>query len=501
MKTQIIALETHDDFISVRDRMSWAKSPRILLVWPKFEKIALRAADLRILQQHASYLGAELGVITRRGDVRRDAERFGIPVFRSAAAAQRQAWPKRGPVALPPIQRQRRDRRQLEAMRDDARSGEAAWRSRPLARIGLFIIGVVAVMVVAGIFVPTASITLVPASQSQDITLPVTAGKSVAAVSIAGSIPTHELTVTLSRSQSARVATQASIPDQKAHGIARFTNLTQSDVTVPAGTIVYSLSPTSVQFATVNGTHLPGNVNAIVEVPIAAVNGGAQANLPANAIQAIQGNLGLSAAVTNPQPITGGTDRMAAAPSDADRQRLKDVPLEQLRTQAQAQMSETIGASDVVLPASLTMGDIVEETYDPPAGKPGNLLKLTLRAAFSAQYVKGDDLAQLVEATLDAAKPSGYVPAAGSMTYDFAATPTTDAAGLSHFELRIRRQLLRDLDLSHASALVRGKSPEAASRALQGALPLAKQPEIKLSPAWWPWLPLVPFRITVAATP
>src|SRR5512136_216142 len=120
MKTQIIALEAHDDFISVRDRMSWAKSPRILLVWPKFEKVALRAADLRILQQHASYLGAEMGVITRRGDVRRDAERFGIPVFRSAAAAQRQAWPKRGPVALPPIQRQRRDRRQLEAMRDAA---------------------------------------------------------------------------------------------------------------------------------------------------------------------------------------------------------------------------------------------------------------------------------------------------------------------------------------------------------------------------------------------
>ena len=71
MKTQIIALEAHDDFISVRDRMSWAKSPPILLVWPKFEKITLRAVDLRILQKHAYYLGADMGVITRRGDVRR----------------------------------------------------------------------------------------------------------------------------------------------------------------------------------------------------------------------------------------------------------------------------------------------------------------------------------------------------------------------------------------------------------------------------------------------
>ena len=97
MKTQIIALESHDDLISVRDRMSWAKSPRILLVWPKFEKVTLRPVDLRILQQHAQVLGADLGVVTRRANVRRDAQGFGIPVFESSAAAQRDIWPAHSP--------------------------------------------------------------------------------------------------------------------------------------------------------------------------------------------------------------------------------------------------------------------------------------------------------------------------------------------------------------------------------------------------------------------
>src|SRR5512146_2372941 len=115
MKTQIIALEAHDDFISVRDRMSWAKSPRILLVWPKYEKITLRAADLRILQQHAATLGAEMGVVTRRGDVRRDAERFGIPVFGSAAAAQRQAWGPRKRFLAAEEGRKPRERAELVA--------------------------------------------------------------------------------------------------------------------------------------------------------------------------------------------------------------------------------------------------------------------------------------------------------------------------------------------------------------------------------------------------
>jgi hypothetical protein len=65
MKTQLIPLESHDDLISIRDRMSWAKTPRILLVWPKSERIPLRPLDLKVLQRHATSLGAQLGLVTR----------------------------------------------------------------------------------------------------------------------------------------------------------------------------------------------------------------------------------------------------------------------------------------------------------------------------------------------------------------------------------------------------------------------------------------------------
>src|SRR5512147_3158384 len=94
MKTQIITLESHDDLISVRDRMSWAKTPRILLVWPKFEKVTLRQVDLKILQRHASTLGAQVGLVTRFRRIRADAEALGIPVFESTGEAQRVTWPK-----------------------------------------------------------------------------------------------------------------------------------------------------------------------------------------------------------------------------------------------------------------------------------------------------------------------------------------------------------------------------------------------------------------------
>src|SRR5512140_943139 len=338
MKTQIIALEAHDDFISVRDRMSWAKSPRILLVWPKFEKITLRGADLRILQQHAASLGAEMGVITRRGDVRRDAERFGIPVFRSAAAAQRGKWAPRPHLVSLGQERQRRERDELEAMRAEARPGEAQWRRGPAARVGFFSLGVLAVLVIAALFVPRAVIALTPASQQQTITLPVVASENTGQVSHSRAVPVHSTSVTGNGVQSARVNTQRSIPFNKARGIARFTNLSPSDLTLPKGTLVYSVSPATVQFVTLNETHLPGNINAVIQVPIPAVEGGEKGNVPANAIQAIQGSLSLSAAVTNPKATEGGSERMTAAPSDADRQRLRQVLLDVLQSQAMAQM-------------------------------------------------------------------------------------------------------------------------------------------------------------------
>src|ERR671929_1716612 len=130
MKTQIITLESHEELISVRDRMSWAKTPRILLVWPKYEKVALRQVDLRVLQRHATSLGAQLGLVTRARRVRNDAEALKIPVFESPGQAQRVAWPKprrRRWTPHPP-------RKDLREQREMVLAKEEAWRTHPVLR-------------------------------------------------------------------------------------------------------------------------------------------------------------------------------------------------------------------------------------------------------------------------------------------------------------------------------------------------------------------------------
>src|SRR5262245_61651669 len=190
VKTQIITLESHDDIISVRDRLSWAKTPRILLVWPKFEKVTLRQVDLKILQRHALALGAQLGLVTRTRQVRADAEALGIPVFESTGEAQRVTWPQ---------MRRRRWRRKkpeksLREQREHAAAGREAesWRSHAVTRIAAFSAGVLSVLVIVALFIPRAQVNLKSVTKTQTVDLTVNANPAIEAVFITGNIPARE---------------------------------------------------------------------------------------------------------------------------------------------------------------------------------------------------------------------------------------------------------------------------------------------------------------------
>ncbi len=250
MKTQIISLELHDDLVSVRDRMSWAKAPRILLVWPRFERITLRPLDLRILQQHAEYLGADLGLVSRSAAVWRVAKGFGIPVFRTTTKAQRDAWPSRPGATKARRRAPPKSADELAALRASAREDDAGWTAGPVARIGFFLLGVLAVLAVAAVFVPRATIVLAPVTMTQDISLPAETTEAEPSAIVAARLPAQAATVNVSATKSMKISTLASVPVAKATGIAHFQNLTLTPLIIPAGTVIYSVSPNGARYAT-----------------------------------------------------------------------------------------------------------------------------------------------------------------------------------------------------------------------------------------------------------
>ncbi len=65
-------------------------------------------------------------------------------------------------------------------------------------------------------------------------------------------------------------------------------------------------------------------------------------------------------------------------------------------------------------------------------------------------------------------------------------------------KLQAQRLLRARLDPWQATQLMQGRSPAVAGRRLADSLRLAAAPAIHVTPAWWPWLPVVPFRIAVS---
>ncbi len=491
MKTQIITLESHDDLISVRDKFSWAKTPRILIVWPKYEKVTLRVLDLKILQRHADSLGAQLGLVTRRANVRRDAESLGIPVFDSTTTAQRDLWPDSAPRSRRIPKAPRRD---LRKVRDTVYEKEAAWRTSLLGRALTFTAGVMAILAVAGLFVPRAALTLYPEAQTQSVIIPVAASQSVESISITGAIPARALSVIVGVEQSLAITSEITVPKSKSKGIARFTNLSQGEVDIPAGTLV--ATETSTRFVTLNDTRLPSGIDQFVDAPIEALELGAQGNVPADTITIVEGPLGLSISVTNPNPVKGGADSQVIGATEDDRAKLRDIVMENLRRDAQSKLRAQIAPADILLLDTFEVVQVVEENFEPPAGQPGKSLVLKMQVEFSARTVSDDDLRQLSLSTLNASVENGFESTAPP-AYKVISEPSTDTSSVSHFELEVTRTLLRQVDVMRVFSIVRGYKPELIKDELVSSLFLRQEPEIVITPSWWPWLPLIPFNISV----
>jgi len=492
MKTQVIQLDAHDDVISVRDKMSWAKTPRLLLVFPRRGRILARTVDLRLLQRHAASLGAQLAIVTRSAEVGAAARELKIPVFDTSATAQRRPWPQKEAARTVNPRTPHPDLRQRL---QDVKDIEGRWRNLPAVRLGFFTLAVLSVLILLLLFVPSARIKLSPRLQTQSLSMPVTASPDTVEVNlVAGSLPSQTISVVVEGSDTIPASGSALLPDQPARGLIRFRNLTTSVVGIPAGTIVQTTASPAVQFATTVDGVVAAGVGKTVDLPVQALETGSASNLPADQLIAIVGGLGTSLAVTNPDPAVGGTDRSTPVATAGDRLRLHDALLARLKQQALTQIPGSLAAGDVLFPDSLTIKQVLAETYIPGQGQPGDQVTLSMQFDFEAQYARGSDLQSLASAVMNADLPAGYLPASGPVEISIRKPPVT-ASGVTQLEIQAVRPLLAQIDSQQAAQLIQGLNIHAASQKLFTLLPLAGKPEIHLFPSWWPWLPWLSFRI------
>lgn len=501
MKTQIIQLEPHDNTISVKDKMGWSQTGRVLLIWPTRGQLLDRRLDLVLLQRHSRSLGVQIALVTRDSEVRFQARNLGIPVFKTIAGAQKSTWRRsRQRVHQPPIvdaaDPERNDRIQDILANPMHRVREIRQLSPPY-RILFFSLGVLAVLSIVAILLPSAHITLIPESRKQVIDLHVEANDDISEVKLTGTLPIRTINTVVEGRASIPTTGTVSVPFGYASGDVQFRNLTDKSITIPLGTVV-SNGDGSQKFATQRAAHLAGGTDRVVLVPVEALKPGGGANFSAGLINIVEGDLGVSMTVSNPERMIGGSFSSSAAPAAQDRSLLREQLISTLEENALQEITTTLEDGDILLTKLPHLVEVIAEEYSPPDLQPANELELTLRLEFSVPYISYEDQEFLAKSVLDANLPEGFTPVPGTLTIERLSSRFTGKS-MTSWPMQFSRFIRSQPAVNQAVNLSLGKSPESASQHLFDNMQLSFPPYIETSPSWWPVLPLLPLRIDVTA--
>ncbi|HBY09436.1 MAG TPA: hypothetical protein DEH22_17260, partial [Chloroflexi bacterium] len=405
MKTQIVQLEAHDDYISVRDRMEWGQTTRVLLVWPLKSKILNRRLDLLLLKRHSEMLGSQLALVTRDGDVRYHADTLDIPVYKSIREAEQSRWlrphrKRQAKNAAASPKKEELSKSELEKRRAQAHPKTARWLTHPVVRISFFTLGVLSMLFVAAIFIPSAEIRVTPSNITDASSITVSASPDQKTVEISGAVPTYWQSVIVEGRGSIPASGETSIPRETANGRVTFFNLTDESILVPAGTIVSTQGNPPVRFATRTNLSIPvGSDGGLVWVD--ALLPGSSGNVGAEKIIAIEGSLGLNLTVINRLSTSGGSNYIATAPTETDYEKIRAELLDSLEETALNELDFRLESGDIVLSETPILIQTLDETAIPEIGQPADALELTLRVEFQIPYSAGADLYQLGRAVLD----------------------------------------------------------------------------------------------------
>jgi hypothetical protein len=325
----------------------------------------------------------------------------------------------------------------------------------------------------------------------------VSASKDASQVQISGLVPARETALTLKATEFKIASGKTVLPGKLAVGMVRFTNLTTKSVPVPAKTVLLTRSNAPVRFETVKEAEIPAGKNQFVDVAVRAITPGSAGNLPAESLTVFEGPLGLSLSVTNPKALTGGSDITKPIPTDADRQALRERVVTNLKEQARVKMRAQLQIGDVFFPATFALAKISDEVYDPAPNQPGEKVTLTLKAEFRADYASAADLEKLAQLALDASLLPGEEPLVKTLHLESDSVISGGGEGLTRWQVRAERQVRPRVDSAQVIALVQGKTAWRAGSLVQQMFGMEAPPQIRIRPFFWPWLPALPFRITV----
>jgi len=496
VKTQIVYLEPGDDYNSVRDKLSWTQAPRVLIVWPGRGRVLSRRFDLVMLQRYARKLGTQIGLVTLDPNVLHHAEALHIPTFDSLELQSEKAWRVRGAQKIPkPISTA--DPSSPKPLPKQVSKNPPLMN--PAARIAFFSVGFLAILALAILLIPQAVITIEP--ETLDILKTYSIELDLGQSEIATNTPQlHARQVQSVLEGQLRLPTtgRAAQPDQPAHGEVMFTNLTDQSLVIPAGTTVRTFDPVTPHFVTQARVILDPEEGSQVFVEVVASLPGPEGNVSPEAILAIDGPLGLSASVSNPNQITGGSLQVRSAVSPTDMVRVRSELDDNLFDEAHQALLSLAQENENLIPGSIRVVESIEERFSNEIGDVADSLELILISEFEGLVYSPDQLHSVMNQVLVENLFKGENVQPDTLKIIEIADIEYDNAGEeSSISVRISARTYTVIDPVLIRQIVRGKKVSDALIDLNGNALFEEVISVDISPTWLRRFPLLDMQIQV----
>lgn len=491
---QVIQLQPDDDIVAIRARIENAELAHLILVVPRRCVFFEGASGFSLLRRAADDSGAQLALVLHDETLRERAEEYGFPIFRSIAQAQVARWkmrpPKRTASVLtlsappPPPPESVGDSPVARLIR--------AWRWQLLSLASVLVIIGLAVPVV----IPAAQVYVVPAPMMLTTLTDIVIDSSTPWVSSAArSVPARRLLRETSGTAALRTTTTKTMPDARAIGSVIFTNVRAEETLVPQGTVVATSTGVPIRFTTTMTVTLPAHVGARAEAPIQAIDPGPAGNVKELAINVVEGSLALAVRVINTKPTASGTVRPVRVVTEADRKKLEEQLLAQIKQNASKVLVPMLKPNEFIPPDSIQVY-ATSRLFDRAVDEPADVLNLTLSADVFGLAVDRDDVNLLMSTLLQRQLPAGYQLLPQGVRVEMLAGGKYQGIQLRQ-PVRAIGYAAPQLDAGKVAAALQGKTVSEAQAYLANQVQLAQPAEIRVSPPGWPLMPFLAFRIAV----
>ncbi len=493
---EVVYFEDTDDHGVIRGRLGSAQGKHVLLVVPKGCPGLDSLVDLKLLGRQVIALGKEVALVTRDRQLKELARGLGFRTFSSVERGRRASW---------------------EGSKRLARHGfTVSARYRPssgptLAPVGsetlrlgekiLFSFIFVAMLALLGfismVLVPGATVTLRPVTYAVSTDLTIQANPDLENLDFINlRVPARVVEIEVVGSDQLPTTAMRDEPDTRATGEVVFTNRRSQATTVMSDTIVSTSAGTTVRFRTMEEIVLPPRVGGRRRAPIEAVDPGPSGNVPPHTINRVEGPMDRQVNVINTDPTQGGAMSQVTYVTNADKEQLREALLQQLRQQVYDTLTAGLSEKEL-LPRESLMAFALSETYDKFPGDAADFLGLHMRALIRGTRIDIEDAELLGLRMLQLEVREGFQLLPEETEFQLGEVGEAGYDGTFTFQMTAKGVTWMEIDEADIREGIGGKAVTQAEEYLSRHFRLAEAPTVQVSPAWWPRVPWLFFRISI----